>query len=464
MNLYQTNDQYQNFLEKFKDDHMIWGWFAPYPMLIFVGVAAAIIATVIKFRIKRIPMADLRIGILVIVPIGILFASVFGKLGTSASFNWKIWQYFYFWEPGMNLFGGLLGGTATGFAYYWRQRNKRLISIWTYADCIVPNLFIAQSIGRWGNLFNHEILGKEVSASSLQWLPNWIWERCFYFYEPSTGTPMTQVVFHEPLFLYESFACFILFLVISFILPNIGRWFSKKPWRYNKTAYPCIYNKELKWANESDIDFFPLQSPIKYRRNKEDKVSLSLTNVWNKAYYYRDINGTESSDCQKKIDSWKEKWQRYVSNKKSVLKKFKQDRSRLNLRFKNNKIKYQEALIELKLKRKENLKDLNKPSRTEFTHWWKTDSSELYKKHNDNNYFIVHSGFLTSMYLVLYTLIRFILEFRRNPFEYSIKSQTVLDVLLYVAILAIGITMLVFAQFVAPKKWREEKWLYEKSY
>jgi phosphatidylglycerol:prolipoprotein diacylglycerol transferase len=433
-------------------------------MLIFVGAMAAIIATVIKFRMKRIPMSDLRTGILVILPVGILFASVFGKLGTSAEFNWRLWEYFYFWEPGMNLFGGLIGGTATGFAYYWRQRNKRLISIWTYADCIVPNLFIAQSIGRWGNLFNHEILGKEVSASSLQWLPNWIWERCFYFYDPSTGTQMDHVVFHEPLFLYESIVTFVLFILISFIIPNLGRWFSKKPWRFNKTAYPCTYNRELQWAVESEVDFFPVQDSIKFRYNKDGKVSYTLNAVWKKAYYYRDVNGTESSAAQEIINSWKEKWQRYVASKKAINKKFKQDRARLQMRFKNNKIKFNENLIELKIKHKESLRDLSRPSKNEFVHWWKTDSSKLYKLHNDNNYFIVHAGFVTSMYLILYTVARIILEFRRNPFEFSIKSSPVLDSLMYCVILIIGITMFVFAQFVAPKKWREEKWLYEKSY
>lgn len=465
MFLFDNPFEYDYLKDKFQNDHMVGGWFAPYPMLIFSGVILAVAVSAIKFYMKRIPMADLRMSIVVIVPIGILCASFFGKLGTSSNVNWKVWEYFYFWEPGMNLFGGLLGGTATGFAYFWRKHNQRLISMWVYADCIVPNILLAQAIGRWGNLFNHEILGKEVSVSKLQWLPSWIWERCFYYYNPADGLPYEHVVFREPIFLYESIATFVLFLLFTFVLPNLGRWFSKKPWRFNKTAYPCRYNKELHWANEKEIDFFPLQAPIKYRYNKnDDRVSLSLWNIWNKAYYYRDVDGTKSSSEQKKIDDWKNKWERYCENKKLFLKKFKQDKIRIEMRLKNNSKKLKEAKAELKIKRKEGLLALNKPSKNSFTHWWKYDSSELSKLHNDNNYFIVRSGMLTGLYLMVYTILRFVLETRRNPYELSIRNSWAADSLLYAALFIIGAIMFASAQFVAPKKWREEKWLYEKSY
>jgi hypothetical protein len=48
---------------------------------------AAIIACVVKFRLKRMPIADLQITIVIALPVGLLCASLFGKLGTSATFN-----------------------------------------------------------------------------------------------------------------------------------------------------------------------------------------------------------------------------------------------------------------------------------------------------------------------------------------------------------------------------------------
>jgi phosphatidylglycerol:prolipoprotein diacylglycerol transferase len=451
-------------VDKYAGDHMLWGWFAPYPFLIFLGAMAAIIACVVKFRLKRMPIADLQITIVIVLPVGLLCASLFGKLGTSATFNWKIYEYFFIWEPGMNLYGGLAGGFAVGFAYLWSKHNKRMISMWTYADAIMPNLLIAQAVGRWGNLFNHEILGKVVDQSAINWLPSWIWERCYYIYNPATGEKMTEVVFREPLFLYESIATLILFILLSFVIPNLGRWFSKKPWKYNHRAYPCTYNKEYRWANESEVDFFPLQAPLKYRYNKEGQVSYSLNSVWKKAYYWRDVDVTASRAAQDKIDKWRDKWDRFVESKNNLQKRFKVDKIKLKRRFKNDRVKLKTSMIELKSKYREDVQELQRPSRNALTHWWKFDSKELYQLHNDNKYFIIHSGFVSAVYLILYTFVRIILETRRSEYELSIKSSWVLDGLMYFAIFAIGVALLIFSQFIAPKKWREEGWLYEKSY
>ena len=54
-------------------------------------------------------------------------------------------KIFAVWEGGLAIQGGLLAG-----AYYaYRFTKKRNINFWHWADMIVPNVLIAQAIGRW---------------------------------------------------------------------------------------------------------------------------------------------------------------------------------------------------------------------------------------------------------------------------------------------------------------------------
>jgi phosphatidylglycerol:prolipoprotein diacylglycerol transferase len=39
----------------------------------------------------------------------------------------------------------------------------RRVSIWVYADCIVPAILLGQVIGRWGNYFNQELYGSIIN-------------------------------------------------------------------------------------------------------------------------------------------------------------------------------------------------------------------------------------------------------------------------------------------------------------
>lgn len=48
----------------------------------------------------------------------------------------------------MSLFGALLLGTTAGFVWFYRRSKITLISVWVYADCILPNILLGQAIGR----------------------------------------------------------------------------------------------------------------------------------------------------------------------------------------------------------------------------------------------------------------------------------------------------------------------------
>ena len=82
-----------------------------------------------------------------------------------ASGQW--WAPLAIWEGGLTIITGALVGIIVGVLWFiWR--NKKY-SIWLAVDIIVPTILIAQAIGRWGNFFNCEVHGFQVSAANWRW-------------------------------------------------------------------------------------------------------------------------------------------------------------------------------------------------------------------------------------------------------------------------------------------------------
>ena len=48
----------------------------------------------------------------------------------------------------MSLFGALALGTAAGFVWFYYRSKVTMISVWVYADCILPNILLGQVLGR----------------------------------------------------------------------------------------------------------------------------------------------------------------------------------------------------------------------------------------------------------------------------------------------------------------------------
>lgn len=118
------------------------------------------------------------------------------------------------WEGGLAIQGGVLAGILAG--YITLKLKKITIPFRTMVDLIVPNILIAQSIGRWGNFFNQEVYGKCISKESVWWIPSFILNNMnggrIYCYIDEVATP---------LFLYESIMTFIGFILISIILRKV---------------------------------------------------------------------------------------------------------------------------------------------------------------------------------------------------------------------------------------------------
>ena len=107
-----------------------------------------------------------------------------------------------------SIIGGVIGG-ALGVVLFCIIHKINFLRV---ADCLVPGVILAQGIGRWGNFFNQEVYGAEITNPSLQWFP-------FGVYIESVGE------WHYAFFFYES----ILNLIIFALLFTLMWKFFKKP-------------------------------------------------------------------------------------------------------------------------------------------------------------------------------------------------------------------------------------------
>ena len=112
------------------------------------------------------------------------------------------------WEGGLAIQGGVIGGILAGYLVLKYKRVE--ISFRRMVDLIVPNILIAQSIGRWGNFFNQEVYGACVDRNSLSWIPDFILNNMEITCYPGRV--------NTPLFLYEALLTLFGFILISIVI------------------------------------------------------------------------------------------------------------------------------------------------------------------------------------------------------------------------------------------------------
>lgn len=96
---------------------------------------------------------------------------------------------------GLALYGGLFGGLVGVWIYTRREHLPFLLSV----DALVPGVFFAQGIARWGNFFNQELYGPPTNA------PWGITIGCDHRVDPwSCAAYPEATTGFEPLFFYES--------------------------------------------------------------------------------------------------------------------------------------------------------------------------------------------------------------------------------------------------------------------
>ncbi|MDF9866645.1 phosphatidylglycerol:prolipoprotein diacylglycerol transferase [Bacilli bacterium PM5-3] len=188
---------------------------AYYAICILIGALTAFFLIRREWKYKGYDVSDATDFFFNVLLVGIIGARVWYILFSLPSYYFSNpLAIFAIWEGGLAIQGGVMAGMIYGYFYF----KKRNYDFWDVADTILPYVLIAQAIGRWGNFFNQEAYGSEVSYSFLKslMLPDFIIDKMFI-----------NGAYHHPTFLYESIFCIVSFIIIRLIIRyiklNIGQ-------------------------------------------------------------------------------------------------------------------------------------------------------------------------------------------------------------------------------------------------
>ncbi len=187
--------------------------FQPIPWYSFLIVSGALIAIILASReekragLKKDTVLDLALWLL---PCGIIGARIYYVVFSWDSFRNDFWSVFRVWEGGIAIYGAIIAGFLV-IAVFSRRRK---ISLWALCDIIAPGLVLAQAIGRWGNYFNMEAYGAEITDPALQFFPLGV--------QIASGS---GYVWHMATFFYESLWDFLVFL---FLMAARRKWLRRE--------------------------------------------------------------------------------------------------------------------------------------------------------------------------------------------------------------------------------------------
>ena len=159
-----------------------------YSVLIVTGILVAIWLAGREERRLGLPRDTVIDLALIVIPCGIIGARLYYVAMTWELFRDNPVSILYIWEGGIAIYGGVIGGALGAWGY---ARRKKLPFL-KLMDMVVPGLLLAQAIGRWGNYFNMEAYGPEITDPAFQFFPlgvlipsagGYVWHMATFFYE-----------------------------------------------------------------------------------------------------------------------------------------------------------------------------------------------------------------------------------------------------------------------------------------
>ena len=157
------------------------------------------------------------------------------------------WKIFALWEGGLTILGGAVGGIAVGAIYFYF--NRKYADLRFAFDAVVPNILLAQAIGRFGNFFNREVYGSVSDMSAWPLVPTWVRYNMAEWF--SNGSPATSNMY-APMFLVEAVLNVIGFFVITQLLARV--------WKKGRALGDCL-GLYLIWYGVVRIVMEPMRDP-----------------------------------------------------------------------------------------------------------------------------------------------------------------------------------------------------------
>ena len=145
------------------------------------------------------------------------------------------WGPFAIWKGGLGVWGGIALGCLVG-GYIAKRAGA---DVWLLADCLAPGLLVAQAVGRIGNWWNQELIGKPTD------LP-WGLE-----IDPAHRplSSIDQATYH-PAFLYEAIWNLLAALVLVYIIER--RFHPRPPGLF--ALYIALYSFGRFWIELVRVD------------------------------------------------------------------------------------------------------------------------------------------------------------------------------------------------------------------
>ena len=172
---------------------------------VLVALAIALCYVLILREIHKEQVDEGRFDTLFLITIlsGLVGARIGFIIQNVSYYSQDVLSIFKFWDGGLSIHGAIILGVL---GLYFSTRSLKLDFI-KISNIIAPYLFLGGAIGRWGNFFNQEIIGKPATGF-LKMSVNLV----------NRPLGFENVQYFHPVFLYES----ILFL-LAFALYLIFR-------------------------------------------------------------------------------------------------------------------------------------------------------------------------------------------------------------------------------------------------
>lgn len=186
-----------------------------YSLTMMLGMLTAILTIWYFWKREKYPFEQLAILIFIALPTALLGARLVFIIQQAIDKQWETVKRFWaIWEGGLSIHGGVITATICCVVYLMFSKGGRKINLRKAFTIILPAVLIGQAIGRWGNFANHEIYGYEMTPDSLAFkiLPELIRKHMYIGGK-----------YHLPLFLYESMANLVAYILIVWVL-NYYNW------------------------------------------------------------------------------------------------------------------------------------------------------------------------------------------------------------------------------------------------
>lgn len=167
-----------------------------YGILIATAFVIGVLGTMREARLQDID-DDLYLNLVM----ACIICAILGARMYYVIFEWDYYsqrpsEIIAVWHGGLAIHGGIIGGMIAALICTKRYHFR----LWQIFDIIAPFLILGQAIGRWGNFFNQEAYGYEVSPDVVPW------------------AMFIDGAYRHPTFLYESIwdvLGFVLLMVLS---------------------------------------------------------------------------------------------------------------------------------------------------------------------------------------------------------------------------------------------------------